>query len=98
MHLSTTLGIFPSGQSPLDWANVVDRMRSVAFGVIYVGLLGAALYHGLYGLRNIIFELGPGATLRRATDWVLVAGGLALFVFGSWAAIASLAAGETFHV
>ncbi len=25
----------------------------------YVILLGAALFHGLYGLRNILFELDP---------------------------------------
>ena len=31
------------------------------FMVSYIVLLGAALFHGLYGLRNILFELGPGA-------------------------------------
>ncbi len=31
------------------------------FTVSYMVLLGAALFHGLYGLRNILFELGPGA-------------------------------------
>ena len=31
------------------------------FTVSYIVLLGAALFHGLYGLRNILFELGPGA-------------------------------------
>ena len=62
MHLNATLGIFdvPGGEA-VDWANVVARMKSLFFTVTYVVLLGAALYHGLYGLRNILLELNPGA-------------------------------------
>jgi succinate dehydrogenase hydrophobic anchor subunit len=84
------------GGEPLEWNSVAERMRSVAFATTYVLLLGAALYHGLYGLRNILLELGPRPALKRATNAVLLVGGLALFVFGAWAAIASLGAAETF--
>jgi len=84
------------GGEPLEWGSVVQRMRSVLFATTYVLLLGAALYHGLYGFRNILLELNPGATLRRATNAVLLAGGLGLFVFGTWAAVASLGTGATF--
>ena len=90
MHLDSTLGIaVPAGVSPTDWASVAERMRSTLFTVTYVILLGAALYHGLYGLRNILFELSPGPTLHRLESVTLVFIGLALFLFGSWAAIAS---------
>ena len=87
MHLDALLGIFnPAGGHPIDWANVVARGQSLAFTVTYVLLLGAALFHGLYGLRNILFELDPAPPLRKALSWVLVLVGVGLFIFGTWAA------------
>ncbi len=57
-------------------------MRSVFFAVTYVVMLGAALYHGLFGLRNILLELNPGDGLRKSIDVALAGLGLALFAFG----------------
>jgi succinate dehydrogenase hydrophobic anchor subunit len=92
MHLDAILGILnPAGGSPVDWANVVARAKSAFFAVTYVVLLGAALFHGLYGLRNIIFELNPTRPLKTAISTVLLVGGVGLFVLGTWAAFASLA-------
>jgi succinate dehydrogenase hydrophobic anchor subunit len=92
MHLDAILGILnPAGGSPVDWANVVARAKSAFFAVTYVVLLGAALFHGLYGLRNIIFELNPTRPLKTAISTVLLVGGVGLFVLGTWAALASLA-------
>jgi succinate dehydrogenase / fumarate reductase membrane anchor subunit len=91
MHLNVTLplkGLNPAGGHPVDWANVVARGKSALFMVSYVILLGAALFHGLYGLRNILFELDPVAWLKRTISMVLLAGGIGLFVVGTWAAIA----------
>jgi succinate dehydrogenase/fumarate reductase cytochrome b subunit len=90
MHLDHTLGI--GGGDPVGWASVVSRMKSLFFTVTYVVLLGAALYHGLYGLRNILLELDPGAGLRRLVDVGLSLAGLALFAFGTWVALAAPAA------
>jgi succinate dehydrogenase / fumarate reductase membrane anchor subunit len=90
MHLDATLGIFGvAGAAPTDWASVAERMRNAFFTVSYVLLLGTALYHGLYGLRNILLELNPGAALARAIDLGLLVAGLALFAFGTWAALAA---------
>ena len=90
MHLNNTLGIFgTSDADPTGWASVAARARSLFFTVTYVLLLGAALYHGFYGLRNILLELNPGAGLRRAINAGLSVLGLALFVFGTWAALAA---------
>lgn len=87
MHLDALLGIFnPAGGHPIDWANVVARGQSLAFALTYILLLGAALFHGLYGLRNILFELDPAPPLRKALDWVLLLAGVGLFIFGTWAA------------
>ncbi|MFH1175950.1 MAG: hypothetical protein V1750_00990 [Acidobacteriota bacterium] len=90
MHLDVILGIFnPSGGHPTEWASVVARGKSVFFMLSYLVLLGAALFHGLYGLRNILFELNPAAWLKKAVSAVLVLSGLGLFIFGAWAAIAA---------
>lgn len=87
MHLDALLGIFnPAGGHPIDWANVVARGQSMAFTVTYILLLGAALFHGLYGLRNILFELDPAPPLKRSLSWVLILVGVGLFIFGTWAA------------
>jgi succinate dehydrogenase hydrophobic anchor subunit len=91
MHLNVTLplkGLNPAGGHPVDWANVVARGKSALFMVSYVILLGAALFHGLYGLRNILFELDPAGWLKRTISAVLLVGGIGLFVVGTWAAIA----------
>ncbi len=69
-------------------------MKSLFFAVTYVILLGAALFHGLYGLRNILLELNPGRRLRRTINLGLSAVGLALFAFGTWAALASARRGD----
>ena len=90
MHLDATLGIFGTpGAEPVEWESVAGRAGSLFFTATYVLLLGAALYHGLYGLRNILLELNPGAGLRRAISVGLSLLGLALFAFGTWAALAS---------
>jgi len=87
MHLNAIVGAFNApGTEPIDWANVAARGRSVFFLVTYVLLLGAALFHGLYGLRNILFELNPAGGVKKALNLLLVVGGLALFLFGTWAA------------
>src|SRR5512136_4366 len=90
MHLDALVGIFnPAGGHPIEWANVVARARSVFFMVSYVLLLGAALFHGLYGLRNLLFELNPGRPIKQVLGAVLLVGGIALFGLGTWAAWAS---------
>ncbi len=90
MHLDALVGVFnPHGGHPVAWANVLERARSGFFMVSYIVLLGAALFHGLYGLRNILFELNPGPGIKKGISLLFVVGGLALFVFGAWAAWAS---------
>jgi len=87
MHLETSVGIFnPEGGHAIDWGNVAARGKSLFFAVTYVVLLGAALFHGLYGLRNILFELEPKRGMKVAVNWLLVLAGAGLFVVGTWAA------------
>jgi succinate dehydrogenase hydrophobic anchor subunit len=87
MHLDTLLGWFnPAGAKPVEWASVALRAKMGFFTFSYIVLLGAALFHGLYGLRNILFELGPGRGVKSLLNFVLAAGGVGLFAFGAWAA------------
>jgi succinate dehydrogenase / fumarate reductase membrane anchor subunit len=98
MHLDAVVGIFnPHGGHPIEWANVVERAKSAFFMVTYIVLLGAALFHGLYGLRNILFELNPASALKRGLNIILVAGGFGLFALGTWAAWQSFVLAST-HV
>jgi succinate dehydrogenase hydrophobic anchor subunit len=87
MHLDEIVRVFnPQPGEPIEWANVVARGKSAYFLVTYILLLGAALFHGFYGLRNILFELNPGAPTRKALNGLLVVAGFALFAIGTWAA------------
>ncbi|MCX5801796.1 MAG: hypothetical protein NTX17_10490 [Candidatus Eisenbacteria bacterium] len=87
MHLSRLLGIGGDG-GVLAWSSVAGRSTSVAFAVMYVVLLGAALYHGLYGLRTIIFELSLSERAEKIISTLIVLVGVVLFVAGSYGTIA----------
>lgn len=92
MHLDKIFeaeSLNPSDGKPIDWANVVARGKTLFFPATYVVLLAAALFHGLYGLRSILLELGPAAGIKRTISVLFVLVGAGLFVFGTWAAIMS---------
>ncbi|MDP8240213.1 MAG: hypothetical protein P9X24_14080 [Candidatus Hatepunaea meridiana] len=88
MHLDGILGWFnPAGGEAIDWANIVARAKLLIIAILYIVLLAAALYHGLYGFRTILFELGPRQGIQKFINvlfWIL---GICLFVFGTWAAL-----------
>ncbi len=96
MHMDGLLGYNnPAGPNAIDWYNVVARAQVVGQAAIYVVLLGAALFHGLYGARNILFEYSPIKGLQTFINVLFIAIGTGLFVYGSWAAIAALALKDT---
>ena len=88
MHLNGLVGVGnPHGSEATAWQNVVYRAQFLFFTATYIVLLGAALYHGLFGARLLLFELGlrPGAQkLVTICLWGL---GLALFALGATANI-----------
>lgn len=90
MHLNGFFEIFnPAGGSPVTWENVVHRSQSSFFVLTYIILLAAVLYHGFYGLRTIIFELGIRRQTERYLTIVLWVAGIFLFAIGTYAAIAA---------
>jgi succinate dehydrogenase hydrophobic anchor subunit len=91
MHLSM-LGIFnPEGGAVTNWGNVAFRSQNQFLAFSYIVLLGAALYHGFYGLRTIVFELGPKKSFQDGFTVLLWIVGIILFGIGTYSAIAAKA-------
>jgi len=63
---------------------MIERGRSVVQLVLYILLLAAGLYHGLYGLRGILRELPLSPALAKAVDFSVLGLGLFIFAFGSY--------------
>ena len=90
MHLGGTTHLFaPDGGEAISKVNSLFRDGKLFFTVTYVLLLGVALYHGLYGLRTILFELTLKPAAEKAITLLFLVVGVGLFGFGAWAAIAA---------
>jgi succinate dehydrogenase / fumarate reductase membrane anchor subunit len=90
MHMGGTVHLFaPHGSDAVSMANSQWRDSKICFTITYILLLGVGLYHGLYGLRTILFELTLKPALEKAVTAVLLIVGLGLFGLGSWAAWAA---------
>lgn len=90
MHLDDVLGVFnPAGGEGIDWQNVLARMKMFGFVVVYILLLGFALYHGFYGLNKIIGETNIKDKTRKFWSVILTIFGFLLFIYGTFSAIAA---------
>jgi succinate dehydrogenase / fumarate reductase membrane anchor subunit len=88
MHIGGITHLFaPFGGEAVSKANSLFRDGRLFFTVSYILLLGVALYHGLYGLRTILFELTLSRVTEKVISAVLLVLGLGLFGLGTWAAI-----------
>jgi len=88
MHMGSITQMFaPHGGEAISKENSLFRDGRLFFTATYLLLLGAALYHGLYGLRTILFELTLKPAAEKAISYVLLVVGLGLFGLGTWAAI-----------
>jgi len=61
---------------------MIARNKDIAQFVIYILLLIAGLYHGLYGLRGILRELPLSPTQIKVVDVGISVLGLAIFALG----------------
>jgi succinate dehydrogenase hydrophobic anchor subunit len=77
----------PKGGESISQENSLARDGQLFFTVTYIILLGTALYHGLYGLKTILFELTLKPATEKAVSTLLLIAGLGLFGLGTWAAI-----------
>jgi succinate dehydrogenase / fumarate reductase membrane anchor subunit len=88
MHVGAITHLFvPYAGEAVSKSNSLFRDGKLFFTVTYILLLGVALYHGLYGLRTILFELTLKPAVEKVTTLVLLVAGLGLFGLGTWAAI-----------
>ena len=67
-----------------EFGTMIERGRSVAQFVLYILLLAAGLYHGLYGLRGILRELPLTPQLVKVVDYGVFLLGLAIFALGAY--------------
>ena len=87
MHLGGLFGI-PRDQV-LTFASVSARSEMPFYLVVYLILLAAGLYHGLYGLRSIILEVSAiGTACQRVLNVLLIISGWGFFAYGAYAIIA----------
>lgn len=90
MHLDEILKIFnPAGSEGIDWENVLARMKMFGFAIVYILLLGFALYHGFYGLNKIIGETNIKDNARKFWSTILTIFAFVLFIIGTYSAIAA---------
>ena len=88
MHLSAIAGFLGIGSGdPVQSAQVFHRSRQFLFMITYILLLGAALFHGLYGLRSMLLELSFSKSLEKAIGGICAVTGYALFLYGSYVAV-----------
>jgi succinate dehydrogenase / fumarate reductase membrane anchor subunit len=90
MHVGGITHLFvPYAGEAVSKSNSLFRDGRLFFTVTYILLLAVALYHGLYGLRTILFELTLKPAVEKLTTFVLLVVGVGLFGLGTWAAIAT---------
>jgi succinate dehydrogenase / fumarate reductase membrane anchor subunit len=89
MHLGAIWSALGIGSAePVKSAEVFRRSEQLLFMVTYILLLGAALFHGLYGLRSMLFELSLSKALEKALGGLCAVAGVVLFIYGSYVAVA----------
>lgn len=88
MHLDNLMILLGFGQEDvLSFQSVLERSKSIYYLFIYLILLGAALYHGLYGFQTILFETSIGKKLAKPIKVLIPIGGFLLFIWGAYAII-----------
>jgi len=75
---------FPEGSDPVEWSAVISRAKDVTTYALYMIFLPVALYHGLYGLWNVIAEALSSRKLDKIVGWVIVLAGIALYIYGAY--------------
>jgi succinate dehydrogenase hydrophobic anchor subunit len=89
LHLNSILGFFgTTGLDAVAWTSMVERSRQVTWVGIYISLLAVALFHALYGLRGIIFELNPSPAAERWISRSFVAVGIVIFIWATYVPLA----------
>lgn len=89
MHVGVAGSAFSTNvhEEAISKVNSLFRDGQLFFTVTYILLLAVALYHGLYGLRTILFELTLPSAVEKFITLVLLVIGIGMFGLGTWAAV-----------
>lgn len=66
----------------ITFIGVSGRLQTFFFMVLDSALLATAIYHGLNGVRNVIFDFNPGPAAKVVISWAIFVVGLVTFVYG----------------
>ena len=67
-----------------EFRTMIARGKSIVQFILYILLLIAGLYHGLYGLRGILRELPLTPAMIKLVDVGILLLGLAVFALGTY--------------
>jgi len=93
MHFYKFLLKLQPGYEPMEWEAVIERAKNVSLVTIYIFFLLFALFHGLYGLKNILIETNFGRRFERGIVFLFWIIGIILFAFGTFTTIKAGGAG-----
>lgn len=67
-----------------EFRQVVDYASHPAIFAITIIFLIVVTVHTVLGLRAILIDLRPSLAARRSIDWLLLAIGVAIIIYGIW--------------
>ncbi len=84
LHFATHsfLGV-ASHEESLTYDSVTGRYRSIVTMILLATLLTGASYHGLYGVRSVLLEIGLGPRWNRLVSAVTISLGLLILGWGA---------------
>ena len=74
--------MYASIEDARSFEAMIARGKDMTQFILYVLLLIAGLYHGMYGLRGIIRELPLSPALAKTADYGILLVGLGIFALG----------------
>ncbi len=69
----------------INFAGVALRLRGALYFLVDSGLLAFGLFHGLNGVRNVLFDFIVAAGARRWLNALVLIVGVALTLWGAYA-------------
>jgi len=67
-----------------EFRQVVDYVSHPAIFIITIIFLVVVTAHTILGLRAILIDLRPSLSTRRFIDWLLLAIGVSIVIYGIW--------------
>ncbi len=69
----------------INFVGVAVRFQSALYMIVDTGLLAFSLYHGLNGVRNVVFDFVVGRGTRRIVNALLWVIGIVYLIWGAYA-------------